>query len=226
MLSIWTMVILACAFLPVASAASPPTPFPDIPFSAFSQVITEEFSADISLAAVVTILLSLIHNTDMLNLHGRQQTPRRPGENKQTVTGWMKAFVWSLRNRLGGTDSLMSDTENASSMSRDAQVSLVAGKMNTLAHHLGLTPFTQDGRFRGWLTTVSTTDIQPVRVLCPLSGECETEHCRRALRQSIREQHVSCVTLCEGTQVYNDVAVLSGICPGGKVCATNHNLTL
>ena len=212
------LVILACAFLPVASAASTATPFPDMPFSAFSQIIAEEFSPDISLVTVLTVLLSLVANTDLLNLHGRQQTPRQPGENKQTVTGWMKAFVSSLNSRLGGPDSLLSVRDTPSSLSRDAKITIVADKMNTLVQHLGLTPFTHDGRFRGWLTTVATSDIQPVRLLCPLSAECETDNCQRALRQGIREQHMVYVTLCEGTEVYSNVAVLSGLCPGCKVC--------
>ena len=218
--NIWTWVLLAVSFMPTASAASVGTPFPDVPFSAFSEVISEQFSADISLAAVFMILSSLIHNTEMLNLHGRQQTSRTSGEHKQTVTSWMKAFVWALRKHLGSLDSMFSDLDNPSSMSRDAQVSLVATKMNTLVTHLGLSPYTEDGRFQGWLAPVSTSEIQPVRLLCPLSAECETEHCHRALRQAIPQRDMAMVTLCEGTTVYSDVPVLSGLCPDCKVCAS------
>ena len=224
-LNIWRWVLLAVLFMPTASAASVDTLFPDVPFSAFSQVISEQFSADISLATVVMILSSLIHNTEMLNLHGRQQTKRTSGENKQTVTSWMKAFVWSLQKRLGSLECMFSDDDNPSSISHDAQVSLVAAKMNTLVNHLGLSPYAEDGRFQGWLAPVSTSDIQPVQLLCPISAECRTDHCHRALRHVTPRRDMTMVTLCEGATVYSDVAVLSGLCPGCNVCACVCNLT-
>jgi hypothetical protein len=105
----------------------------------------------------------------MLNLHGQQQTALRHGENKQTVTSWMIAFVWSLQSHLGTTESLFSDSDPISSMSHDAQTPAIAEKMNTVVQHLGLAPFSQDQTFQGWLTPVSTSDIQPVWLLCPLS---------------------------------------------------------
>jgi hypothetical protein len=90
--------------------------------------------------------------------------------------------------------------------------------MNTVVQHLGLAPFSQDGTFQGWLTPVSTSDIQPVWLLCPLSPECETAGCEHALRQVIRERDMSFVTLCEGTEVHRNVAILSGLCSSCKVC--------
>jgi hypothetical protein len=148
-LNYWALVLLV--FLPVTAATPTGMPFPNIPFSTFSQVIEEQFSSDVTLATVFTILLSLIHNTDMLNLHARQQTPRFPGEHKRTATGWMKAFIWSLHKHLGTIDSLFTDADDFSSLGYDAQVSAAAQKMNVLVHCLGLSPYSQDGEFQGWI---------------------------------------------------------------------------
>ena len=131
----------------------------------------------------------------------------------------MKAFVWSLETHLGNTDTLFSTSDDVTSMSRDAKVTTIAQKLDTLVQHLNLTPFTPNGTLQGWLTPISKAAIQPVWLLCPMSAECETNNCQRALRQVIRERDVSQVTLCEGTEVYHKVVVLSGFCPVCKVCA-------
>jgi hypothetical protein len=213
----WILGLLA--FLPVTSASPPSTastPFPDIPFSIFSHLIEENFSSDITLATVLTILLSLVHNTDMLNLHARLKTPFRPGERRHSVTSWMKAFVWSLEKHLGTTDDLFKSSEDVSNMTQETQITVISQKMDALVQNLGLTPYNQNGVFQGWLGAIS--DIKPVRLLCPTSAECETINCERSLRQATRDRDISYVTLCEGTQVYQKVAVLSGLCSGCNVC--------
>ena len=53
-LSKWAIAILICNLLPVTLAApTTATPFPDISFAAFSQVIAEQFNHNISLATVM-----------------------------------------------------------------------------------------------------------------------------------------------------------------------------
>jgi hypothetical protein len=70
MLKAWLVVIAtACLCLPLVNAAS--TPFPNIAFSTFSQSIQDQFGTEIKLATVLTLLLSLTNNSDMLNLHSR-----------------------------------------------------------------------------------------------------------------------------------------------------------
>ena len=73
-------------YLAFVSAAKAEHPFPDISFSAFSQIIESNFSSQMSLAAVLTILFILTENVDLLNLYFQQQHPKYKGENKIQAT--------------------------------------------------------------------------------------------------------------------------------------------
>jgi hypothetical protein len=79
--------LAALAALPLVSATPSSSPFPNIPFSVFSEFIEAQFSSKISLATVLVILFTLTENTDLLNLHARQQNPKEPGELQQAITG-------------------------------------------------------------------------------------------------------------------------------------------
>jgi hypothetical protein len=48
-------------------------PFPNIPFSTFSDTIQTMFGSNISLATVLAVTFTLFENPDLLNLHFRQQ---------------------------------------------------------------------------------------------------------------------------------------------------------
>jgi hypothetical protein len=70
-------------FVPcVLAAGSTTTPFPDIPFHAFSQFILTTFNPDISLGTVLLVLFSLVENPDLLNLHAHQKHPKLQNEKK------------------------------------------------------------------------------------------------------------------------------------------------
>jgi hypothetical protein len=67
--NIWLLALLAgIALLPTVHAL-PTTPFPDMLFTDFSQLIQDQFGADITLTTVLVILFSLTHNPELLNLH-------------------------------------------------------------------------------------------------------------------------------------------------------------
>ena len=68
-------------------AASPQHPFPNIPFSLFSDTVQSTFGTNVSLATVLAILFTLVENPDLLNLHFHQQNPEYSGENKIQVSG-------------------------------------------------------------------------------------------------------------------------------------------
>jgi hypothetical protein len=87
--------------IPTASATPATSPFASISFSAFSEFIEDQFSSKISLATVLILLSTMAENTDLLNLHARQQNPCQPGEMKQTITGWIKALSRILEQELG-----------------------------------------------------------------------------------------------------------------------------
>jgi hypothetical protein len=60
------MVLFGC--LPMASASHIQDPFPDVTFAAFSAFIQQQFSSEVSLATVMTVLFTMTNNHDLLNL--------------------------------------------------------------------------------------------------------------------------------------------------------------
>jgi hypothetical protein len=217
MLNAWLLVIvIASLCLPMVNASAP---FPDIAFSTFSQSIQDQFGTEIKLATVLTLLLSLTNNTDMLNLHSRQKHPSGEGEIKQTVSGWMKAFIWRLQSHLGAEiDTLFQPSDNLPVLSRDARITRIGHKIDTIVETLQLTPYTTNGQFRGWLGNIP--DLTPVRLLCPITAQCCI--CKRAIRQVVRERDVPVVNLCEGAKIHHDVALLTGSCTKCQVQRIPH----
>jgi hypothetical protein len=93
--------ILAITNLPLVLAFPEQGLFPDISFKLFSQFVEKEFSSDISLTTVLVVLFSLTENSELLNLHARQQNPASPGEKRLKSTGWIQALAHAMQNRLG-----------------------------------------------------------------------------------------------------------------------------
>jgi hypothetical protein len=116
-----------------------------------------------------------------------------------------------MQNHLGDvTDTLFKPSDNMLDLSRDARFTKIGRKMDSLVDGLQLTPYARGGQHKAWLGNIS--GIVPVRLLCPNTAECPTPHCQRALHQVVREKNISHVTLCEGTTVHHQVALLTGSC--------------
>ena len=113
---IWMFIWLHLA-LPV-TAISSQSPFPNILFTDFSRAVTTTFGSSVTLATVLAIFFSLTDNTDLLNLHFRQQHPTETGENKIHTSGWIIALVNALSDKLGKkrTSSLFFDYEYSESL--------------------------------------------------------------------------------------------------------------
>jgi hypothetical protein len=79
--------------IPGVQAAPACDPFPNLPFEVFSKFIQQNFGHEISLAAVLTMLFTLLSNPDVLNLHARQQHPQLQGEKRESLSSWMKALT-------------------------------------------------------------------------------------------------------------------------------------
>jgi len=201
--------------LPSVSAAKTEFPFPDIPFSAFSQIIESNFSSQISLAAVLTILFTLTENVDLLNLHFRQQHPKYKGEHKTQATGWMTALARALKDQLGHEEGSLYHNEEGGNLSSTEKSKLVARKLNDLAVDLNLTPYDEEDDYTGKLLPISHKAIQPVHVICPSSMVCGTATCKaRSLVQATQERDVPLVTLIKGHKICKNSPVLTGKCPG------------
>lgn len=94
---IWILLFLT--FLPMVSAL-PQAPFPHVSFKVFSEFIDANFSTQISLATVLTILFTMTDNPDLLTLHSRQQNPECAGEVKTKVSSWIKCLSRALTGDL------------------------------------------------------------------------------------------------------------------------------
>ena len=156
-------------------AASPvQCPFPNIPFSTFSDTIQLLFGSNISLATVLTVIFTLFENPDLLNLHFRQQQHICHGENKVQISGWITALGNALVNQLGNkrTQTLFSKTECAKEPDQPEIVNLLAGKLDTLAACLKLTVYDDKGKYKGKLLPISHSKIEPAYVICLTSFTC------------------------------------------------------
>jgi hypothetical protein len=211
----WFGIILALQAMPMVSATrvSDQTPFPDIPFTLFSNFIEENFDPGLSLATVFTILTTLISNQDILNLHAHQQNPRLSVEKRESLSGWMKVLTRALKEKLGEKGYELFG--GSGSRTTEDQVT---HKLITLSEVLSLTPYNKHGQFLGRLKEVSQKEIEPALVICPPSMECQTMSCHnRGLLLHSRDRDISKVTLIKGTQIHDNVPVLIGEC---RTCKT------
>ncbi|KAF8961578.1 hypothetical protein BDZ97DRAFT_1664120 [Flammula alnicola] len=209
---IW--LLIWCNLVSLVSAARTESPFPDISFSAVSGIIESKFGSKISLATVLALLFTLTENTDLLNLHSRQQHPEHPGENKTRTTGWMIALAKALIEQLGDKKSSLLHDGEGEDLSSKEEARLIATKLDNMAINLNLTPYDDDDAYAGKLLSVSLKDIQPVHMICPASLVCGTATCKsRSLVQATRQRDIPLVTLIKGQKIYKNASVLTGKCP-------------
>jgi hypothetical protein len=212
--------------LPVTATPSQ-SPFPNILFTEFSRAVTTTFGSSVTLATVLAILFSLTDNTDLLNLHFRQQHPTETGENKIHTSGWITALVNALSDKLGKkrTSSLFFDYEYSESLwendGNKRRIKLIAGKLDSFANDLSLSPYDQDGNYCGKLGAISHDKIQPALVICPTSFVCATQSCSpRSLLQASRSRDIPLVTCVKGHTIHKNVPVLTGQCHS---CQTSYS---
>ena len=130
------------AFIPPVYASQ--CDFPNISFPSFSLFISSTFYPNISLATVLFLLFSLIENTDLLNLHSRQQQ-QYPSEKVTKFTGQMSALVNALCDQL--------DEETIShlfpnSKSKKNTKELLGDGLDGMAQKLKLLPYSKSGRLK------------------------------------------------------------------------------
>lgn len=180
--------------------------FPDITFGVFSEFIIENFTGNISLVTVLTMLFTLTRNPEVLNLHARQQKPTLKYERKQVLSGWMKALTRALKDKIGQESDLFSSRENDE----------VTGKLISLSKLLKLNPYDKygystNGKLRRKLQPVAR--IEPALVVATNFMECQTVGCNfRGLLLTSRKRDVSHTTLIEGATIHKNVTVLIGEC--------------
>ena len=210
----WILVwLLIWSYLVLFTYAA--SPFPNIPFSLFSDTVQSNFGPDVSLATVLAILFTLVENPDLLNLHFCQQNPQYSGENKIQVSGWIIALISSLVTQIGAkrTDTLFSERELAKEPDKKGKFNLLSRKLDKIAICLKISPYDGKGNYKGKLLPISHHEIEPTYVICPTSFVCGTLDCQpRCLVQSTQERDIPMVALIKGHTVHQNVPVLTGKC--------------
>jgi CxC5 like cysteine cluster associated with KDZ transposases/CxC6 like cysteine cluster associated with KDZ transposases len=195
--------------------------FPNISFKLFSQFVKENFSSGITLSQVLLVLFTITDNHDLLNLHARQQNPRYSGENHSSNTGWLKSLARALQEKLGEGNTKLFKKDERKQLSEKENIDGVTQKLDGLAKLLDLYPYDSDGQFQGKIKAVSYKSIKAAQVICPISITCETTSCNpRSLLQNTRLRDIPRVTLIKGSEIYENVQVLTGYCPS---CQTTYH---
>ena len=216
---IWLLVWFS--FLPCVTASQPTTPFPEIKFSVFSNLISSTFNSNISLATVLVVFFSLIENPELLNLHAQQKNPQLSSEKSIISSAWMHALCCQLKDHLSddGFARLLKKKEFTSENWEDD----LSKKLDGFAECIGLTPY-QNGSFHKKLLLIPQKSIQPEYIICPLDMECSKSGCHGChLLMSIKKSDISIVTLIKGTSIFKGVSVLTRQC---KKCHTLYSAHL
>ena len=212
----WSFVLLV-GLLPVVSAAPSDDPFSGITFRAFSEFVEQNFSSRISLTTVLVVLFTMTNNSDVLNLHARQQHPLGD-ERLQMSSGWLKALARALDGKLGqDTGRLFKTADNLSNLNNDQSNSAIAIKLNSLYKLLDLSPYDNEGVFRQSRYKQVRKEIEPAYVIAPASIQCQTQACNgRSFLINTRDRDIPKATLIKGSKIHEEVHVLSGKCPQCK----------
>jgi hypothetical protein len=190
--------------------------FPNISFQSFSHLISSTFHPDISLATVLFLLFSLTENTDLLNLHSRQQQQVYLSEKVTKYTGWMSALVNALCDQLDEETKIHLFLE-----SEPIERDLLGNKLDAMAQKLKLLPYTKSGEYKSKrIQPISHNQIKPILLLCPSTFTCTTATCNpRSLLQFTRDRDIPHTKLIIGTTIHDKVPVLTGKCP---LCDTSY----
>ena len=201
---------LALIFIPHVAATPKVGSFPSIAFKDFSDFVLRNFGPTISLTTVITLLLSMTNNTDLVSLHFKQA--------EKGSTAWMKCLARAIKERLGpdSTQTLFSDFELSvfsTTITRDSDDISLANKLSEFSQILELYPYNKRKKFTGTLNHISHDSIQPALLICPKSSVCLTSGCNQpSLKQNTQSRDIPWVTLVKGTNVYHNVQLLSGCC--------------
>ena len=162
------------------------------------------------------MLFSLTENLDLLNLHSCQKFSLLQGENKKSISSWIKALSHALAEQLGKeTKTLFKHNTLSKEWTVDSVTDPIASKLDLMAEVLVLVPVYSKTslRVKCKLMTVSHKKIAAIHVICPPIMEFNEPHCtHQALQQDTGTQDIPQVTLIKGTTIYKKVYVLSGLC--------------
>jgi hypothetical protein len=206
-------IVMFFKLLPGSVALSDQNPFPDIKFATFNKIILNEFSPDISLATVISVLFTIMENTDLLNLHARQQYSLHKEENCIMTSSWIKQLSQALYAKLQVDNSeLLQKNDFHTGITANQLYTNLGKRLDHLAKSLNLIQFNSKGRLKP-LNSISYKKIDAAYVLSPPSYECQTKRCKsRSLRQISKNRDIPLVTLVKNNTILEHVPVLVGEC--------------
>jgi len=164
---------------PGAIAVQNEHPFPDVTFKVFNAFVEQNFSSKITLTTVLMLLFTLTENTDLLNLHQRQQNPELSDEKGVDLSSWMKSLAREVQKQTMATKfkTLFKTSETLNVIPDNQVITRVGTKLNGLADILGLKSFGSDGMLIQKLQPISKKEIQPILIICPPSNVCSDKKC-------------------------------------------------
>jgi hypothetical protein len=83
----------------------------------------------------------MTNNTDLLNLHSRQQNPQCTGEKRVTVSSWMKCLARAVDNKLIQQQDIRLLKKSDSATDIDARLNNIGHKLDALAKVLNLNSY-------------------------------------------------------------------------------------
>jgi CxC5 like cysteine cluster associated with KDZ transposases/CxC6 like cysteine cluster associated with KDZ transposases len=202
---------LGLLFIPHVVASPEFASFPSIPFKDFSDFILENFGPTISLPTVITVLLSMTNNTELLSLHFKQS--KNGGS-----TAWIRCLARAIKKQLGDetTKTLFLPSELSilsNTMTKNVDITSLAKKLSQFSNTLELYPYNKRQKFTGTLKPICHDSIQPALLICPRSSVCLTLGCNQSyLKNDTSPRDIPEVTLIKGTTIQNNVQLLSGLC--------------
>jgi len=216
MLGPFVVLVFLC---PGVNAMQNEQAFPDISFKVFNDFIAQNFSSKITLATVLMLLFTTVENPDLLNLHQCQQNPQLSDEKRVNLSSWIKSLAREVQKQTPKPKfkTLFKQSENFKSMPESQIITNIGTKLNNFAGLLGLNSFGSDGRLIQRLLPISKKEIQAIMIICPPSIVCSDNKCRgRAILQHSDPNEIATTTLVKGSEIFKDVAILSGKCSNCK----------
>ena len=194
------------SFIPIVSATSNTSPFPDISFSTFSSFIQSNFNNNISLSSTLVILFSLLENPDLLNLHFQRKI--RISGTEWTSSVWIDALARLLICRFDDDTSLLLNSHATPEKFGDI--------LHQLAVNLKLKPSFQQRGHMSSLKPINTAAIEPVYVIAPTIFQCQTPTCRlRSLHFYMKHDDVAQVNLIKSSTYHPYSYVVGARCGHG-----------
>ena len=165
------------------------------------------------------LLFTITENTDLLNLHQRQQNPQLSDEKWVDLSSWIKSLAREVQKQTTRPKfkTLFKKSESLNLIFNNQIITKIGTKLNDLTDLLGLNSFGNDGQLIQKLLPISKKEIQPILMICPSSNVCSDKKCQgHAILQHSDPNQLAEATLIKGSEIFTGVIILSGQCSNCK----------